>query len=76
MHFKVWDDGSNVVVVATVVVSPVPPVSLPVPSPVYLNMMDLMLLQSSYLFLGTDIFLYISKNSYHILQNTSWDRIL
>ena len=71
-----WDDGSNVVVVATVDVSPVPPVSLPVPSPVYLNMMDLMLLQSSYLFLGTDIFLYISKTSHDILQNTSWYRIL
>ena len=71
-----WDDGSNVVVVATVDVSPVPPVSLPAPPPVYLNMMDLMLLQSSYLFLDTDIFLYISKNSHHILQNTSWYRIL
>ena len=43
MHFKVWDDGSNVVVVATVDVSPVPPVSLPAPPPVYLDMMDLML---------------------------------
>ena len=71
-----WDAGSNVVVVATVVVSPAPPVSLPVPPPVDLNIMDIMLLQSSYLVLDTDIFLYISKNYHYILRNISWDRIL
>ena len=74
MHFKAWDAGSNVVVVATVVVSP--PVSLPVPPPVNLNIIDLMLLHSSYLVLDTDIFLYISKSYHHIPQNTLWDRIL